>query len=99
MHDFFSRRVEERKKRNTEILAISKIDEWLLTRENLEPYYRENLHHQVVPTEAAYEIVKLADRACLMSCVCKKMVGKQDKLCLGLGVAVCPIDSDPETQT
>jgi hypothetical protein len=33
MRDFFSRQVEERRKRNTELLALSKTAEWLLTRE------------------------------------------------------------------
>jgi len=96
IHDFFSRQLEERKKRNTEILALSKTAEWLLTHEKLETYYRENLHHQVVPTEVACDIVRMADRACLMSCVCKKMVGKQDKLCLGLGFAADVADGYPE---
>lgn len=96
MHDFFSRQIEERIKRNTEILALSKIAEWFLMREKLEIYYRENLHHQVVPTEVACDITKMANRVCLMSCVCKKMMGKQDKLCLGLGFAVDVADGYPE---
>lgn len=86
MHDYFSRSIEKSKQtfeenlRSAAIPALKRIVE-----PKLQDRYQNYLHHQVVPTEVASQIIRTASRACRFSCVCRKRYSDSTKYCVGLG--------------
>ena len=86
LHDYFSRSVEKSKQTFEENMqAASNPALKQIVEPRLQEKYTDYLHHQVVPTEIAEQIVRIANRACRFSCICRKRYGDCTKYCVGLG--------------
>lgn len=86
MHEYFSRSIEKSKQTFEENLRSATNSALKsIVKRKLQNRYSNYLHHQVVPTEVAAQIIKTASRACKFSCVCRKRYGDSTKYCIGLG--------------
>jgi len=86
MHDYFSRSIEKSKQTFEENLRSATNPALkCIVEPELRNRYSNYLHHQVIPTEVAAQIIKTASRACKFSCVCRKRYGDSTKYCIGLG--------------
>ena len=84
--DYFSRSVEKSRQTFEENMrAASNPALKQIVEPKLKERYAKYLHHQVVPTEIAEQIVRIANRACRFSCICRKRYGDCTKYCVGLG--------------
>lgn len=85
MHDFFSRSIEYSKQLEENLRSATNLTLKRIIEPKLQSSYSNYLHHQVIPTEVAAQIIKTASRACKFSCVCRKIYGDSTKYCIGLG--------------
>ena len=86
MHEYFSKSIEKSKQTfEGNLRSVSNLTLKCIVEQKLHDKYSNYLHHQVVPTEVAAQIIRIASRACRFSCICRKRYGDSTKYCIGLG--------------
>ncbi|MFQ6088367.1 MAG: ATP-binding protein, partial [Candidatus Methanofastidiosia archaeon] len=94
--NYFSQTIKERREGAKKLFDSNLKILDSITQKKLENHYANYLHHQVVPLEDAVEVAKTATRACRMECVCRKIYGKSQGECIGLGFSVDFASKYPE---